>query len=39
VQVPVRTSSTGVRRIAKRNQAAVRWLMGLVAERCAAQTA
>jgi hypothetical protein len=35
VLVPVRTSSSGVRRIAKRSDAAVRWLSGLVAERCA----
>ncbi len=35
VAVPVRTSSTGVRRIAKRSDAAVRWLRGLIAERCA----
>lgn len=35
VPVPVRTSSTGVRRIAKRNDAAVRWLHGLVSQRCA----
>ena len=35
VPVPVRTSSTGVRRIAKRNDAAVRWLSSLVNERCA----
>ncbi|HEY2744003.1 MAG TPA: hypothetical protein VGL86_05255 [Polyangia bacterium] len=35
VAVPVRTSSTGVRRIAKRSDAAVRWLRGLIADRCA----
>jgi hypothetical protein len=35
VAVPVRTSSTGVRRIAKRSDAAVRWLRSLIAERCA----
>ena len=35
VAVPVRTSSTGVRRIAKRSDAAVRWLRGLIAERTA----
>src|SRR4051812_17190551 len=34
VEVPVRTSSSGVRRIAKHNDGAVRWLKDLVATRC-----
>jgi hypothetical protein len=38
VAVPVRTSSTGVRRLAKRSDAAVRWLTGLVADRCSVAT-
>lgn len=37
VTFPVRTSSTGVRRMAKRNDAAARWLAELVATRCSAE--
>jgi hypothetical protein len=37
VEFPVRTSSTGVRRIAKRKDATVKWLTELIAEKCAAQ--
>ena len=35
VEFPVRTSSTGVRRIAKRHDAGVKWLKELVASHCA----
>jgi hypothetical protein len=36
VAIPVRTSGSGVRRLAKASSEAVRWLTDLVAERCAA---
>lgn len=36
VAIPVRTSGSGVRRLAKASTEAVRWLTDLVAERCAA---
>ena len=35
VTIPLRVSSTGVRRMAKRNEAAVRWLTAVVAQYCA----
>jgi hypothetical protein len=35
VTFPVRTSSTGVRRMAKRNEAGVKWLTELVSRHCA----
>jgi hypothetical protein len=34
VEFSVRTSSTGVRRMAKRNDASVKWLTGLVESHC-----
>jgi hypothetical protein len=34
VAIPVRTSSTGVRRFAKRTTVAVRWLRDLVTQHC-----
>ena len=34
-EIPIRTSGSGVRRLAKPTTGAVRWLTGLVAERCA----
>jgi len=37
VEIPVRTSATGVRRVAKRGAAATRWLMDLIADRCSSQ--
>ena len=33
-EIPLRVSSTGVRRMAKRNESAVRWLTALMASRC-----
>ena len=36
VDIPIRTSASGVRRLAKPHTEAVRWLTDLVAERCAA---
>ena len=36
VEIPVRTSSTGVRRVAKRGTAATRWLQDLITQRCSA---
>lgn len=36
VEIPVRTSSTGVRRVAKRGAPATRWLQNLIAKRCSA---
>lgn len=38
VEIPVRTSQTGVRRLARPGSEAVRWLTGLVAQRCAASS-
>src|SRR5262249_51014572 len=35
VEIPVRTSGSGVRRLAKPGTEAVRWLTDLVANRCA----
>jgi hypothetical protein len=35
VEIPVRTSSSGIRRLAKPGTEAVRWLTDLVADRCA----
>ena len=35
VIIPLRVSSTGVRRMARRNESAVRWLTALVAQHCA----
>lgn len=36
VEIPIRVSGSGVRRLAKASHDAVRWLTGLVAEHCAA---
>jgi hypothetical protein len=36
VEIPVRTSSSGVRRVAKKGAAATRWLQALISERCSA---
>lgn len=36
VAIPVRTSGSGIRRLAKPNTEAIRWLTELVVERCAA---
>jgi hypothetical protein len=37
-ELPVRSSGSGVRRLAKPSSEAVRWLTGLIAERCASTT-
>lgn len=36
VEIPVRTSSSGVRRVAKKGAPATRWLQALINERCSA---